>query len=84
MKRFSGVEVGMLIVASLFIVCGAVTAIRPGGGNLLVSGGKAPKWPVTKATAVRISKGTERGLGVIAILFGAGFVWLVFQKPEEK
>jgi hypothetical protein len=84
MKRFSGVEMGMLIVASLFIVCGVVTVLRPGGGYLLVSGSRAPKWPDTKATGVRISKGTERGMGVIAILFGAGFVWLVFQKPEEK
>ena len=84
MKRFSGVEVGMLIVASLFILCGAVTAIRPGEGNVHVSGVKAPKWPNTKATSVRFSKGTMRGAGVVAVLFGAGFIWLVFQKPREK
>ncbi|MGV3754066.1 MAG: hypothetical protein ACO1QS_01635 [Verrucomicrobiota bacterium] len=83
MRRFSGVEIGMLIVASLFIVCGAVTVIRPGEGYLLASTGRI-KGPDNKAAAVRISKGTARGLGIVAVLFGAGFVWLVFQKPEEK
>ncbi len=74
----------MLIVASFFILFGVVTVLRPDGGYLLVSGSRAPKWPDTKATGVRISKGTERGLGVMAILFGAGFIWLVVQKPKEK
>ncbi|MCD6049825.1 MAG: hypothetical protein K0Q55_1228 [Verrucomicrobia bacterium] len=82
MKRFSGAEIAMLVVASVFIVVGAMATCAPAGRRMAIL--PAPKWPSNRSESVTMSKNQVRGLGVTAVLFGIGLIWMTLQKPEEK
>ena len=83
MKRFSGAEKGVLLVSLFFIGTGVWLTISPRESLSYAAKTDTAKWRGGNRTVV-ISKATTRGLGVAAMLLGAGFIWIILQKPDKK
>ena len=74
MRRFTGAEKGILVLAVLFIIVGADMTICPTEMNL---SHQAYRW--TRSSSEHISKVGSMFYGIVMILLGAGIVWLVFR-----
>ena len=73
MRRFTGIELGILILAGLFIVVGADMVIFPTEMNVFHQVYRRMHFAIT-----HISKDGSQIYGILAILFGLGLVWMVF------
>jgi hypothetical protein len=73
MRRFTGTELGMLALAGLLFIVGAVSVFHPTEMNLAYRAYR--RMP---ATIEHVSKRGSQAYGVLAIALGAGLAWLVF------
>ena len=75
MRRFTGTEWGIFVLALVFIVVGGNMTIHPTETEVTH---EAYRW--VHASVEHISKQGARVYGVLAILSGLGFLWLLFYK----
>ena len=73
MRRLNGNELGVLLIASVFIICGAFMLIDPTEMNMVHLGYKR-----LRATVEHVSKEDSQVYGAVAIILGSGLVWMVF------
>jgi hypothetical protein len=73
MRHLNGNELGVLVIASVFIVCGAFMLIDPTELNVVHRAYKR-----TGSTIEHVSKEDSQIYGAVAIILGSGLVWIVF------
>ena len=73
MGRFTGIELGMLAFAAFFLVGGVIMALHP-TESVVFHPGRG------RGSLQHLSKGGTQIFGVMEIIFGIGFVWMVFYK----
>lgn len=73
MRHFTGTELGMLALAGLLIIVGAVSVFHPTEMSMVYRAYR--RMP---ATIEHVSKTGSQAYGVLAMLLGAGLAWLVF------
>jgi hypothetical protein len=78
MRRFTGTEFGIFALAGIFIIVGSVMVIHPTEGVVFH---QAYRW--VGSSVEHVSKERTRAYGVLAILFGFGFVWMVFANRRK-
>ncbi len=80
MRRLNGPELGILAIAAVFVIVGVVMLVHPTESVVFH---EAYRW-VHSSPIEHVSKTESRIYGILAIIFGGGFVWLVFYKRGEK
>jgi len=73
MRRFTGIELGILLLAGTFLVVGADMVFYPTEMNVFHQ-----VYRRMHAAVEHISKDRSQIYGILAMLFGLGLVWMVF------
>ena len=73
MRRLTGIELGILALAGLFIVVGAIMVIHPTEADVFHQA-----YNFARSSIEHVSREKSRIYGVLAMLIGAGMVWMVF------
>jgi len=79
MRRFTGLEIGILALASVFILCGMVSVVDPKEAAVFHM---AYRW--VQSSVEYVSKTGGRFYGALAILIGIGLGWMVLQGPRQR
>lgn len=74
MRRFTGAEKGILVLAVLFIIVGTDMTIFPTEMNV---SHQVYRW--ARSSSEHVSKRGSIIYGIVMISLGAGIVWLVFR-----
>ena len=81
MKRLGAVEKGILLLAGVFIICGAYSAIHPTEMILFHPSVRyhspGPEIPEL------VTPGKARIYGILSIALGTGMGWLVLHRPRR-
>ena len=78
MRGFTETGWGILVLALVFIVVGGDMVIYPSEGLVFH---QAYKW--VHSSVEHVSKTAARVYGVLAIVVGTGFLWILFNKPGK-
>jgi uncharacterized protein YjeT (DUF2065 family) len=73
MRRLNGNELGVLLIASVFIICGAVLLIHPTEMTMVHQ-----EYKRLRASFEHVSEEESQVYGAVAIILGSGLVWMVF------
>jgi uncharacterized protein YjeT (DUF2065 family) len=78
MRRLTGIELAIVILALVFIIAGADMLIRP---TDRVSFHHSDSWP--NISMEHVSKGRMRFYGFCALLVGSGLAWMVVYNARK-
>jgi hypothetical protein len=73
MRRLTGTELGILVIASVFIVAGTVTVLHPTELDVFHQAYRR-----VRGSVEHVTKEGSRVYGTVAIIMGSGLVWMVF------
>ena len=82
MKRLGAVEKGILLLAGVFIICGAYSVIHPTEMILFHPSGRRYRSPGPEIPEL-VTRGKARIYGILSIALGAGMGWLALYRPRR-